>query len=93
MVESLHCGVGPFIFLSELGSGSQATAYLARNTQDQKLYGVKVFKSQGDMETEIESMGRLVNENVIKLFHASIGELVRLKNETAIKPYIVLELG
>ena len=58
MVESTQPGVvGQYNFLRVLGSGAQATVYLAKKVtddDDQKLYAVKVFKKEADLLPEIK---------------------------------------
>ena len=49
--------VGQYTFLRVLGSGAQATVYLAKRVDetDERFYAVKVFKTERDMIPEIRN--------------------------------------
>jgi serine/threonine protein kinase len=59
--------------LRVLGSGAQATVYLARKINDDqdRLYAVKVFKKESDMAAEIKNVLELRHENILPVLEAN----------------------
>ena len=88
---------GKYHLFQKLGEGSTASVYLGHSPCDKThtLYSFKIVNPDKNdktlFEREVEMLGQIDHENVMKVYHSGMGKLQKANGEINERYYIMLE--